>query len=153
MNKLTYLILSSVLIFAAIACDNTAKTSSNAPNSTAATDNTMDKGTAQNNQKDASSGVRKAQQNADIRAREQRHDAMDDDNERADGDLESEVRSKLEANLPASKVAVDAKNGVVTVSGTVVDQQQLQKIEPLAKQIKGVQTIVVKATVATAAKP
>jgi len=73
--------------------------------------------------------------------------------ERTDSDLASEVRSKLEANLPASKLTIDAKNGEVTVSGIVVSQQQLDKIEPLAKEIKGVKNIIVKAALDRAAEP
>ncbi len=36
---------------------------------------------------------------------------------RTDNDLASEVRSKLEANLPASALAVSAKDGSITVTG------------------------------------
>lgn len=152
MNKLTSLLLSSVLLFGAIACENNAKTASDAPNSTTDNPNGLNQKTAQDNKNDASSGVRRAQENADIRAREQRNNIGGNKNERADGDLKSEVRSKLEANLPASQLTIDAKDGNVTVSGTVVNQQQLAKIEPLAKQIKGVKSVVVKAVLAKAAK-
>jgi hyperosmotically inducible periplasmic protein len=152
MNRLAAFLFSSILITGAVACDNTAKSSSNAPDST--TNNTsLDKPTAQANQNDASSEARRNQLNADIRAREQRNNAAGDQQRRADGDLASEVRSKLEANLPASQLTVVAKNGAVTVAGTVVNQQQLSKIAPLAKQIKGVQSVAVKTTVATAADP
>ncbi|MGA7937878.1 MAG: hypothetical protein WCA35_30290 [Kovacikia sp.] len=36
----------------------------------------------------------------------------------------------------------------MTVSGTVSTREQLAKVEPLAKEIKGVKTVAVKATVA-----
>jgi hyperosmotically inducible periplasmic protein len=83
----------------------------------------------------------------DIRAREQRNDIAGDQSVKADGNLKSEVRSKLEANLPASALAIDAKDGVITVTGSVVNENQLQKIEPLAKEIKGVRSVVIKATI------
>jgi osmotically-inducible protein OsmY len=50
--------------------------------------------------------------------------------------------------LPASRLTVEASDeGTVTVSGTVTNQEQLDKIEPLAKEIKGVNNVVVNATV------
>ena len=153
MSKLTALLFSSALVLSTVACDQVAKTSSEAPNSTASSPTAVDKPVAQTNQNDATSEMRRKQLNADIRAREQRNNTAGDKTVRAEGDLKSEVRSKLEANLPASALAVDAKDGAVTVSGTVVDEKQLQKIEPLAKQIKGVQSVTVKATVNTAAQP
>jgi osmotically-inducible protein OsmY len=72
------------------------------------------------------------------------------DADRAASDLESEVRSKLEANLPASQLAVEAEQGAVTVTGTVPTQEQFDRIETLAKEIKGVNTVANKATVAPA---
>jgi len=153
MNKLISFALSSVLLLGAIACENNAKTSSDAPSSTATKPSDLDQEEAQGNQEDASSRIRRDQLNADIRAREQRNKAGGNEHERADSDLASEVRSKLEANLPASKLTVDAKNGEVTVSGIVVSQQQLDKIEPLAKEIKGVKNVVVKAALDRAAEP
>lgn len=150
MKKIVPFLVSGVLLLGVAACDNNAKTTSDAANSTATNGQAPSQETAQNSQADATSKVRKDQLNSDIRAREQRNDMVGNQDERADGDLESEVRSKLEANLPASKLTVDAKDGVVTVSGTVPTQAQLQKVEPLAKQIKGVKTVAMKATVAPA---
>lgn len=153
MKKLTTLLISGILLVSAAACD-TAKTNVESPNTTNDTAQAPAQDTAQTTQNDAASDVRKRQLESDIRAREQRNDATGDDAERADGDLKSEVRSKLEANLPASQLAVDAEDGVVTVSGTVPTQQQLAKIESLAKEIKGVKSVTVKATVAPVqAKP
>lgn len=150
MKTITTLLLSGLLVVGAAACSNTAKTSADAPNTTTDTAQAPDTETAQDNQGDATSQIRKNQLESDIRAREQRNDATGDDIARADGDLESEVRSKLEANLPASQLAVAAKDGVVTVSGTVPTQEQHDKIEPLAKEIKGVQGVNVNVNVAPA---
>lgn len=147
MNKLMPLLLSGVLLASVAACNN-AKTTSDAPNSTDTNGQVPKAENAQNAQNDASNDVRKKQMESDIRAREQRNDAGGDQMKRADGDLESEVRTKLEANIPNGKLTVDSKDGAVTVSGTVPTQAQLTKVEPLAKQIKGVKTVAVKATVA-----
>jgi osmotically-inducible protein OsmY len=70
-----------------------------------------------------------------------------DPQKRAEGDLASEVRSKLEANIPRGKLTVSAKNAEVTVSGVVMNQEQLDKVKPLAMEIKGVRTVIVKAVV------
>lgn len=85
--------------------------------------------------------VRRNQLNSDIRAREQRNNVAEDDAQRADRDLESEVRSKLEANIPKGQLAVQAKDGAVIITGSVPNQQDMSKIEPLAKEIKGVKSV------------
>ncbi len=148
MKKYFPFLLSGVLLTGIAACN--AKTTSDAPNTTDSNGQVPSAQTAQNSQKDATSDVRKKQIESDIRAREQRNDAAGNQEKRADGDIESEVRGKLEANLPASKLTVDSKNGDVTIVGTVPTQAQLNKVEPLAKEIKGVNKVAVKATVAPA---
>lgn len=158
MNKLTSLLLSSVLLFGAVACSNSAKTATGAnsdqgasgspsaspDNSAAASPNAnSDARPEQAAKNDASSDTRRAQMNNDIRAREQRNNAANGGSpeKRADNDIASEVRSKLEANLPSSKLEVKAKNGSVTVTGAVPNQTDLTKIDSLAKQIKGVKSV------------
>ena len=152
MKKLTIFLLSSVLLFGAAACSDNAKTSADAPDSTQATPEAPKTESVQKTKQDATDETRRRQLNADIKAREERNNITGGDTKRADGDLKSEVRSKLEANLPDSQLTVEAEDGVVVVAGTVLKQEQLAKIEPLAKQIKGVKTVNVKATVA-APKP
>lgn len=149
MKKLSSFVLGSVLLFGAVACQDVSKTSSDAPNSTQATPEVPNAQTVQNNQEDAQSQVRRDQLNSDIRAREQRNNVTGGDPIRAEDDLESEVRSKLEANIPKSQLTIEAaENGTVTISGLVPDRQDLNKIEPLAKQIKGVKSVVNKVTYA-----
>ncbi len=150
MKKFIPFLISGVLVIGTVGCENVSKTSSEAPNTTNETTEAPDAQTAQQTQSDATSEVRKAQLESDIRAREQRNDAGGDDAQRADGDLESEVRGKLEANLPASQLAVDAEEGAVTITGTVPTQEQLSKVDTLAKEIKGVKSVTNKATVAPA---
>lgn len=153
MKKLTTFLLSGVLLFGAAACTDGSKTATDAPNTTEASPTAPDADAAQDAKEDAQSQVRRDQLNSDIRAREERNNALNQGAaEGRDGDnVASEVRSKLEANLPASQLVVDAEdNGVVVVSGTVPTKQQFDKIEPLAKEIKGVSAVQVKATVAPA---
>ena len=150
MKQSVSLLLSGFLALSVVACNSVAKTSSDAPDSTSATTAKVDKPTAQTNQDDATSEMRRKQLNADIRAREQRNNMGGDKGVKTDGDLKSEVRSKLEANLPASALAIDAKDGAVVVTGSVVNEEQRQKIEPLAKQIKDVKSVTVNVTVSVA---
>ncbi|MBN3960445.1 BON domain-containing protein [Nostoc sp. NMS8] len=149
MQKLTPFLISTLLMFGVVACDNASKTSESAPSNPNEAPQTPTAKTTEASQQDAQSEVRRRQLNEDIRAREQRNNATGGDTTRAKGDLASEVRSKLEANIPKGQLTVNAADGgVVTVAGTVSNQQELAKIETLAKQIKGVKTVVVKATVA-----
>jgi hyperosmotically inducible periplasmic protein len=148
-NKIITLVLSSVLLVGTVACSND-KTSSNAPDSTEKTGEVPTTKTTENAQNDAGSKVRKDQLNSDIRAREQRNNVTGGDATRANSDLSSEVRSKLEANIPNGNLTVSAKDGAVVVSGTVPVQNQLDKIEPLAKQVKGVTSVKIAAKVAPA---
>ena len=151
MKKLFPLLISGFLVIGAFGCENgVEKTSTEAPNTTNQVGEVPEAETAQQNQGDATSEVRRKQLNSDIRAREQRNNATGGDADRADADLESEVRSKLEANLPASQLAVEAEEGVVKVTGTVPTQEQLQRIQPLAQEIKGVKQVEVAAEVAPA---
>ena len=152
MNKLTPILLSGILLFGAAACSEGAKTSADAPNST--TENTPSPPAAEavkKTQGDATSDIRKAQANSDIRAREQRNNVTGGNEKRAEGDLESEVRSKLEVNITKGALTVEAKDGLVTVGGTVPNETDLAKIKPLAKEIKGVKDVNVTAVVAPAA--
>ena len=138
MNKLTPFLLSGVLLFGAAACD-TARTSSDAPSSI---DEQVDNArNVEETKEDAASEIRQEQLNADIRAREQRNDLLGDQTERADSDLESEVRAKLEANIPRAKLTVDAEDGVVKIVGTVPDRKEYETVEPLAKEILGVKAV------------
>jgi hyperosmotically inducible protein len=149
MKKLPTFVLTGVLLLGAFACSDVSKTSSDAPNSTEEVPATPDAETVENSQQDAQSQVRRDQLNSDIRAREERDQITGGSENRTEDDLESEVRSKLEANIPKSQLAVEAtEDGTVTVSGTLPNEQDLQKIEPLAKQIRGVKAVVNKVTYA-----
>jgi hyperosmotically inducible periplasmic protein len=150
MNKFMPLIISGVIAVGAVGCETPSRTSADAPADTSENVNAPTKETAQQIQEDATSEVRKEQIESDIRAREQRNDVTGGDADRADADLESEVRGKLEANLPASQLTVESEEGTVTVAGTVPTQEQLNKIPTLAQEIKGVKSVKVDAKVAPA---
>lgn len=150
MHQLKMFLFVGLLSLGAVACSETARTSSVAPENTDVSAEAPDVSAAQDSKEDATSEVRRNQLNSDIRAREERNNVTGGDAVRADGDLASEVRSKLEANLPASALTIEAEDGMVTVSGTVPTQEQFDRIESLAKEIKGVQSVVNKAIVAPA---
>ena len=139
-------------VLAIAGCQPVAKTSDQAPDSAASQIDAPKTDTAKPTENDATSKVRRDQLNSDIRAREQRNNAVNKGGtNRSDTDLASEVRSKLEVNLPASALAVITKEGAVVVTGTVPTQAQFDRIVTLAKEIKGVMTVNMKVVVAPAA--
>ncbi|MEM6755082.1 MAG: transporter, partial [Cyanobacteria bacterium P01_C01_bin.38] len=90
MKKLATLVLSGILLFGAAACDtDTAKTSSDAPDSVG--ENVKEASKVEETLEDGSSEIRQNQLDSDIRAREQRNDIAGDQTDRADSDLASEV--------------------------------------------------------------
>ena len=152
MKKLTTVLLTSLLLIGTTACSGLNKTSANAPNTMETTTNAPTKTETRQSLKDARSQIRRQQLNGDIRAREQRNNFLNDGsaNNRFDSDLQSEVRDKLEANIPGSELTIDVREGVVTIVGTVPAAEQLTKIEPLAEQIKGVREVNIEANVVAA---
>jgi hyperosmotically inducible periplasmic protein len=142
----------SLVLLAMTGCQEVAKTNSDAPDPNASQVETPTTTAAKTTQDDATSKIRRDQLNSDIRSREQRNNAMNQGaaTNRSDTDLASQVRSKLEANLPASALAVTAKDGAVMVTGTVPTQAQFDRIDGLAKEIKGVSAVTMKVAVAPA---
>jgi hyperosmotically inducible periplasmic protein len=149
MRKFIPVLISGALMVGTLGCTS-ASTNTNTPDPAKQTAQTPDKKTAQQDQNDGASETRRNQLDSDIRSREQRNDVAGAATIKTDGDLESEIRSKLEANLPASQLTVDAKDGVVTISGTVPTPEQQSKVKTLAMEIKGAKNIVDKSTVAAA---
>jgi hyperosmotically inducible periplasmic protein len=149
-TKIASLLLTNFLLVTVVACTD-ARTTSEAP-APKATSTSSPTASPQNTQAamgDAQDETRKKQLEADIRAREQRNDAMGDTTNRPDTDLASEVRSKLEANIPKGSLTVESKDANVVVSGTVPFLNDLNKVKSLAMEIKGVKTVTVKAVVSS----
>lgn len=138
MRKVTGIILSGVLAIVASGCDY-ARTSADAPDTL--TDGTEDPARVQETKEDAQSEIRQDQLSSDIRAREQRNEVFGEEDVRADSDIESEVRAKLEANIPRSKLTVQAEDGNVVIVGTVPNEREAETIEPLANEIEGVDSV------------
>ncbi len=154
-KKIAALLLASSLLVTVVACTD-ARTTSEAPDPNAAnfsTSNPTASASPQNTQAaadDAQDETRRRQLESDIRAREQR---TGDSTNRPDSDLASEVRSKLEANIPRGNLTVESKDANVVVSGTVSSASELDKIQSLAMEINGVKTVTTRATVATQQLP
>ena len=140
MNKLITLLLGSTLLFGAVACD-VARTSGDAPDSVEESPVVEDAMEVEETLEDANSEIRQEQLSSDIRAREQRNDVFGEQEVRADSDLESEIRAKLEANIPRSKLTVEAEDGNVAIVGTVPSQEEYDTIKPLAQEITGVNNV------------
>jgi hyperosmotically inducible periplasmic protein len=147
-RKIVAPFIVGILIVAASAC-NDASTTSQAPDPNSTNNNSSSPQNSEVAKDDAQSEVRKKQLEADIRAREERNKVAGDQLQRDDSDLASEVRSKLEANIPSGNLTVVSKDGVVTVSGTVPKPDQIAKIEKLGMEIKGVKSVTVKVVLAS----
>ncbi|TYQ26172.1 BON domain-containing protein [Pseudanabaena sp. UWO311] len=147
-TKIASLLLTNFLLVTVVACTD-ARTTSEAPAPRSTISPTAAPQNTQAAMSDAQSETRKKQLDADIRAREQRNDAMGDTTKRPDSDLASEVRSKLEANIPKGNLTVESKDANVVVSGTVPSLNDLDKVKSLAMEIKGVKTVTIKAVVAS----
>lgn len=138
MKKLTAFLIGSTLLFGAVGCD-VARTSGDAPDSV---DGEVEEpAQVEDTLEDATSDVRQEQLDSDIRAREQRNDVVGDQQERDDSDIESEIRAKLEANIPRSKLTIQAEDGNVVIAGTVPGEKEYSTIEPLAQEITGVNSV------------
>lgn len=150
MKKLTCALLTSFLLFGTAACSNVSKTSANAGEGLASYAPT--KSEARQDLSDARNQIRRRQLDLDLQAREQRNNFFNHGSaaNRSDNDLASEVRDRIEANLPSSELSVAAQDGIVTVSGTVPTSEQFARIQPLARQIKGVRGVSVNAMIAAA---
>lgn len=103
---------------------------------------------AQTGANDATSNIRQGQIESDERANQQRDNMAANPQAIADDNLETQVRDKLAANFPSNNLSVDAENGIVTISGTAFSQEELDRVESLAKEVPGVQEVNVKATAA-----
>ncbi|NMF60219.1 BON domain-containing protein [Pseudanabaena yagii] len=147
-RKVVSSFLIGFVVVAVGACTE-ARTTSDAPTSTDQKAQTPIAQSTEPAKTDAQSDTRAKQLDADIRAKEQRNNVMGNPPSRNDNDLASEVRSKLEANIPSGNLTVSSKDAVVTVSGTVSNLEQLTKIQKLAMEIKGVKSVTIKAVVAT----
>lgn len=137
-NKLATILLGATLLVGATACD-VARTSGDAP--TSIDGEVEEPQQVSETLEDADSEIRQEQLDSDIRAREERNDLFGEQQERTDADLESEVRAKLEANIPRSKLTIDAEDGIVTIAGVVPSQREYDTIRPLAEEILGVDQV------------
>jgi osmotically-inducible protein OsmY len=66
-----------------------------------------------------------------------------------DRDLQKEILTRFDNNLPNHQLIVEVNNGQITVSGTVATPEQLEQIEPLLKSIEGIEKVDITATVAS----
>ncbi|MCD8485180.1 MAG: BON domain-containing protein [Desertifilum sp.] len=148
MKKIFPVLLGGALLLGAVACTDGAQTSGNAPSNTNEVGEELQ---AQENLEDATSDTRQAQIESDERARQDRQGVVGNEGEVSDGDIESLVRNNLETNLPTSQLLVESEDGVVTVAGQVATQQDLERIETLTKEVRGVKSVQVNAQVGTPA--
>jgi len=130
MKKMIPFVLGSFLLLGATACNENPNTS--------ATDG---------------NDVRSGQRESDARARDQRSDLnpTTDSGQQNTGDLAVDVRNSLESKLPGSRLAVnvDGNNGMATIDGSVVNQEQFDEIKPLVMAFEGIKSVDVKAEISS----
>ena len=68
-------------------------------------------------------------------------------------DLKSEISKKLKVDLPGNKLEVVNKDGVIILKGTATSQQEITQAETLIKEVAGVKSVKVEASVKTNKKP
>jgi hyperosmotically inducible periplasmic protein len=134
MKKVILFIVSGVLAFGAVACQDNANKTAEAPgtNETAAPAKEASQKTESSKTGIPGTTVKSATENAT-------------------GGVKTIVKNKLEEKFPGSKLEVEEKAGVLTIKGTVPSQADLKKIEPAVKEYKlqGVKTVKVEAKVAS----
>ncbi|MDY6784339.1 MAG: BON domain-containing protein [Cyanobacteriota bacterium] len=145
MKKIFLYLLTSAFLLGSVAC-GTARTSNEAPDEAGDTGSELSAENAQENAEDATSDIRQDQIESDNRAIEQRNEVAGDPTELADNDVSSLVRNKLEEAFPTSQLVVESEDGAVTVDGKVATAEDVEKIEPLVKEVQGVKSVVVTAT-------
>jgi hyperosmotically inducible periplasmic protein len=135
MKKVILFLVSGVLAFGAVACQDNANKTAEAPgtNETAVPAKEASQKTESSKTGIPGTTVVKSA------------------TENATGGVKSIVKNKLEEKFPGSKLEVEEKAGVLTIKGTVPSQADLKKIEPAVKEYKlqGVKTVKVEAKVAS----
>jgi osmotically-inducible protein OsmY len=137
---LTPVVIASVVLLGAVGCGEGTRTTSDAPSDPNKVGEVPTVEQVQETREDNTSDVRAAQRQSDERARADRAQ-VGNGAPTSDGDIESLVRNSLERQMPGAPLAVQSEEGVVTISGTVPNQQQLAQIQPAAQQVPGVRSV------------
>lgn len=70
-----------------------------------------------------------------------------DDVQQIPNNLTSEVSKSLSTHLPGSRLTVQVVEGVATIGGTMRSQEQFDKIETLAMDVKGINSVTIPAEI------
>lgn len=65
-----------------------------------------------------------------------------------DASLKADIAKKFQNSLPNNQLMTTVNNGEVTITGTVMNQEQLQQISPLLSSVTGIKKVTNNATVA-----
>ncbi|BAY24890.1 transport-associated protein [Calothrix sp. NIES-2100] len=143
MKKLIPLLVSSILVIGAVGCQESknAETPSttNEASQPAKEASANTKTTAKTTTETGKTAVKETAANTKTTAKTT-----------TDSTAKSAILGKLSEKIPGSKLVVEDKDGVVTVTGTVPTQADIKKIEPLVKEQKGVKSVKVEVKPASA---
>ncbi|BAY92013.1 MULTISPECIES: BON domain-containing protein [unclassified Tolypothrix] len=153
MKKLIPLLVSSILVIGSFGCQDATKNASETP-----TTNEASKTTAKEASANTKTTAKEAAANTKTTAKSTTETSKTPTKEAAantkttatETATKSLILSKLTEKIPGSKLVVEDKDGVVTVTGTVPTTADLKKIEPLVKEQKGVKSVKVEAKAAKA---
>ncbi|BAY33475.1 transport-associated protein [Nostoc carneum NIES-2107] len=152
MKKLIPLLVSSILVIGSFGCQDATKNASETPTTNEATKTAKEasantKTTAKEAAANTKTTAKTTTETSKTPAKQAAANTKTTATETATKSL---ILSKLTEKIPGSKLAVEDKDGVVTVTGTVPTTADLKKIEPLVKEQKGVKSVKVEAKAAKA---
>ncbi|BAZ01840.1 transport-associated protein [Tolypothrix tenuis PCC 7101] len=174
MKKLIPLLVSSILVIGSFGCQDATKNASETPTTNEATKTAKEasantkttakeaaantKTTAKSTTETSKTPAKEAAANTKTTAKSTTETSKTPAKEAAantkttatETATKSLILSKLTEKIPGSKLAVEDKDGVVTVTGTVPTTADIKKIEPLVKEQKGVKSVKVEAKAAKA---
>ncbi|MBD2338974.1 BON domain-containing protein [Calothrix sp. FACHB-156] len=153
MKKLIPLLVSSILVIGSFGCQDTTKNASETPSTTNEASKTAKEASAntKTTAKEAAANTKTtAKTTTETSKTPAKEAAANTKTTATETATKSLILSKLTEKIPGSKLVVEDKDGVVTVTGTVPTTDDIKKIEPLVKEQKGVKSVKVEAKAAKA---
>ncbi|MBD2209687.1 BON domain-containing protein [Nostoc linckia FACHB-104] len=153
MKKLIPLLVSSILVIGSFGCQDTTKNASETPSTTNEASKTAKEASAntKTTAKEAAANTKTtAKTTTETSKTPAKEAAANTKTTATETATKSLILSKLTEKIPGSKLVVEDKDGVVTVTGTVPTTADIKKIEPLVKEQKGVKSVKVEAKAAKA---
>lgn len=143
MKKFLPFLVTGIVAVGAVACQEETRTGSEVPGETneAVSPSAKEASETAQTPTDESAAVPGTELNQDPTA------PLGAGTDTAETEISSAVNQKLSEALPTSNLKAEDVEGVVTIKGTVPSSEELQQIEPLTKEVKGVKGVNIEANV------